>query len=218
MYRIRFSPYTSYAYGGDNGKVKKIENWHRVYSDDIDLIYRFLYQHNFDPNASVIENIPREVATSSEDHLSFYELDTMKLWSNDDKKFHEIVTSYELFNKSVDYVTNELAAFLLFGPTILRRDIQVIDLVVNCLETIPCCTILDFDLLDGDSISDTDDWSWKSVKKRMKQIQGEPDWDANDLSSLAELIERECDNDIMPITMEAYVKAFVEYLVKPDMK
>ena len=217
MYRIRFSPCSTH-YPDYNDSESHLQ-CHRVYSDDIDLIYRFLYQHNFDPNASIIENLSEKEANDEDVELEMHLLTVKKLWSNDDKKFHEVVTSDYLFELAVDYVAEELEGFLLFGPTILRRDIQVIDIITHCLETIPFCTILDLQLLEDDLLNDLSDNSWKAVKKRIDQIKNHHNHDVYDNAYLYAILYDSCHYDkIMPITLEAYVKSFVDYVVKPDMK
>jgi hypothetical protein len=211
MYRIRFRPYRiNYKIGDDNTLA-----CYRVYSQDMTMMQMFIKQHNFDPQQTYIENIPDELA--GEDDLDAHELKFIRLQSNEDNTVHQIVTSTHLFDLAVDYVTNELSNFLLFGTTILRRDIQAIDVVVKCLESLPYTQILDHLLMDDQSTYNyaLDDTSWMNVKKTIDQITKTPDWDAYDLSFLYELIEQGCHGDVMPITLEAYVKSFVE-LIKGD--
>jgi len=211
MYRIRFRPYRINYKISDNNTL----TCYRVYSQDMTMMNLFIKQHNFDPHQTYIENIPDDVA--GEDDLDVHELKIFKLQSNEDRSIHEIVTSPHMFDLAVDYVINELGSFLLFGTTILRRDIQVIDIVVDCLESLPYTQILDHLLMDDQSTYHyaMEDTSWMNVKKTIDQITDNPDWDAYDLSFLYELIEQGCHNEIMPITLEAYVKSFVE-LIKGD--
>lgn len=207
MYRIRFAPHKA------NFKITPQElQCMRVYSEDINLIHQFLYQHNFDINNSPIEMVSDEHA--NEDALDRYSLKIRKFQSNEDKQIHEVATSDHLMELAVDYVTNELGTFLLFGPTIIRKDIQVIQIASDILESLPCTQILDHLLMDDDSVGDPYDTSWMIVSKTLEEFAASKDWDNCDLSYLYEMIDRECDNDIMPITLEAYVKSFVFSVLK----
>ena len=206
MYRIRFGKFLV------SQNVKVTENdCSKVYSPDIEDIHLFLRQHNFDPNHTFIENVPDEIA--EDDYLEDHLLRPYKMKSNVDKEIHVIMTSRRFIDLTVSYVVESLGDCLLFGEVILRNDIQVIHLIRNILESTPCTTILDFNLLDGDSLSYACNTDWMYVKKTIDQVTNSPSYDGQDLSELYEMIDRECRGDILPITLEGYVETFVHIIM-----
>lgn len=210
MYRIRFAP--RFKYNGD-----ELSSCEKVYSNELNEIHLFLKQHNFDPNQSVIENVSEEEA--SKDSLESHTLHLFRLWSNQDKQEYPIYTTKHLMSLAIDYTANELANFSLFGATILRRDLQVINLVATYLGNLPCAEILDYLALDGDSLEQWDT-SWMCIKKDLNQfLESENvDWNANDIWSIYEAIEAKSHpGEIEPITLEAYVQSFVSML-QPDTR
>ena len=210
VYRIRFAPYLC-----NNDMEPKELNCMRVYSDDWDMIRMFLRQHNFDIKNSPIENISYEKA-KSEDQKGQYQLKIRKFYSNEDNQIHDIVTSDHLLSLAVDYCTNELGSFSLFGPCIIRKEYQVIKIVSDILESLPYTQILDHLLMDDNSVGNPYDTSWMEVSKDMDGfMNATPNvWDTYDLSYIYELIDHGCNYDVMPMTLEAYVKAFVSAVLR----
>lgn len=206
MYRIRFAPY----YVSQNIQCGE-RDCSRVYSNDINEIHLFLKQHNFDPNCTFIENVPEEDA--EDDYLDDNTLKFFKMKSNVDKEIHTIITSQHFIDLAVSYVTESLSDYLLFGETILRNDIQLIQVVREILGDMPCTAILDFNLLDGDSLKYAWNTDWMYVKKTIDQITESPSEDGQDLSELWQLIEDACKNEVLPFTLEAYVEMFVHVIL-----
>lgn len=206
MYRIRFAPY----YVSQNIHCGE-RDCTRVYSNDIDEINLFLKQHNFDPRATFIENIPDEDA--EDDYLDDNILKPFKMKSNVDKEIHMIMTTKHLVDLTVSYITEELGDFLLLGETILRNDIQLIQVIRQILDSMPCTTVLDFNLLDGDSLNYACSTDWMYVKKTIDQITDNPSYDGQDLSELWDMINRECDYEVLPFTLEGYVETFVHVIL-----
>ena len=208
MYRIRFAPYPL------NYKTAHPElQCCRVYSERLDEIHMFLRQHNFDVNRTFIENIPGELA--NEDDLDEHLLHPYFMQSNQDKQMYQIYTSRRLVDLTVHYTSESLGDHLILGECILRRDIEVIQLIIHNLETLPFTEILDFNALDGNSINDICDTSWMIVAKTIEQIVDNPSGDVTDTSGIFEMLSNEIRPDEpLPITIEAYVEAFVRIIMK----
>ena len=206
MYRIRFAPYLTTP-----TTQRKETDCSRVYSEDINEIHLFLKQHNFDLSQTFIENIPSDMA--EDDYLEDNLLRPYQMKSNVDKEIRTIMTTRNFVNLTVSYVVEELGQFLLFGETILRNDIQLIQLVREILGSMPCTTILDFDLLSGELLDYACNTDWMYVKKTIDQVTESPSCDGQDLSELYEMIDRECNYDILPFTLEAYAEVFARIIL-----
>jgi hypothetical protein len=203
MYRVRFAPKRI------NPHLPHQElNCERVYSENMYEIQQFLQAHHFDMNQTIIENVGPD---DMKEDLGFeaHVLKEFRLWSNQDQKEYTIYTSNHLMTMAMDYAANEIGQFSLFGETILRRDIQIVNIAATCIANLPCCEVLDYLLLDDNS---ADDCSWMSVKKCLDDFdRGDvPDWNANDIGYIFELISDESKiGEIQPVTLEAYVESFV---------
>ena len=203
MYRVRFSPY--YTKNPDRGGM----HCYRVYTSDLGLMKLFLQQHKFDPEQTVIENVPYEVIQNEDKQQEDHWLSIQKIGSNIDHKIHEIATTTHLLTLACDYATNELTQCLVMGDAILRKDIQLIKLVSDILESLPMTEIVEHLLMDTQSV---DDMSWMIVSKTLEDFAEEPS-DVGPHVHINELLCEEWEkSDMVPITLEAYVKSFVQII------
>lgn len=208
MYRVRFAPY-QLSYRTASPQLECC----RVYSDELNEIHMFLKQHNFDPYRTFIENISKEEA--NEDDVDEHLLKPYLMQSNQDQQMYKIYTSRRLIDLAINYTSECLGDHLILGECILRRDIEVIQLIIHNLETLPFTEILDFNALDGSSINDICDTSWMIVTKTIEQITDNPSGDITDTSRIFEMLDGGLHvGEPIPITVEAYVEAFVKIIMK----
>lgn len=208
MYRVRFAPYCC-NYRTAHPELQCC----RVYSEKLEEIHMFLKQHNFDESCTFIENIPEDLA--DEDDLEEHMLEKYLMQSNEDGSIHEIYSTRRFIDLAINYTSTCLADTLLLGECILRRDIELIRLIIHNMETIPCTEILDFNALDGSSIDDITDTSWMIVSKTIEQIVDNPSMDVTCTSGIWEQISNSnMPGYPLPITIEAYVESFVQIIMK----
>ena len=204
LYRIRFSPYTSY----DDNEFSL--SCHRVYSIDKNMILLFMKQHNFDPQQTLIETLP---SNYEDDDLESHTLDWFTAYSNKDHQYHKIVTTRTYVIEAVEEVVKCLSDYLIFGETIFRRDIPFIELVNQYLDEIPYIFAFDYDIIDGCPSCDT---SYFNVKKDLEQFSRAID-EEYDTSSIDDLYNRFMFKIVpgkpLPITLEAYVRCFVKLVI-----
>ena len=210
MYRIRFAPYLCNYYTA-NPELQ----CSRVYSNKLEEIHMFLKQHNFDENQTFIENIPTDVA--EEDDLEEHTLELYLMQSNEDGSLHQIYSTRRFIDLAVNYTAQRLNDTLILGECIFRQDIEVIKLITESLESIPCTEIADFNAANDQSV---DDCEWMIVAKsgmdllRYEEANG-PSNDVTDSTKIWESISRNIMPDApLPITIEAYVESFVQIIMK----
>lgn len=210
MYRIRFAPYLCNYYMA-NPELQ----CSRVYSNKLEEIHMFLKQHNFDENQTFIENIPTDVA--EEDDLEEHTLELYLMQSNEDGSLHQIYSTRRFIDLAVNYTAQRLNDTLILGECIFRQDIEVIKLITESLESIPCTEIADFNAANDQSV---DDCEWMIVSKngmdllRDEEANG-PSNDVTDFTKIWESISRNIMPDApLPITIEAYVESFVQIIMK----
>lgn len=207
MYRIRFSPYVTKIIPACPELACT-----RVYSEHLEHIQMFLKQHNFDPSRSYIENISPEEA--EQDDLDDRTLRKYFMGSNIDHCVHEIYTTPDLVQHANLKTSIKLGDHLLLGECILRRDIQLIHLIADVIEEIPYAEILDYQALDDKSVDDPYDTSWMIVSKSIEQILDNPSSTPTSDNICDEIERRTMPENLLPITLEAYVEAFVAIIMK----
>lgn len=213
MYRVRFAPYLTHVPSIRNEGLNCV----RVYTNDDKMIKLFLQQHNFDIQQTNVEYID-----DTDDDLMMNTLEIYKLYSNDDKKVHEIATTQHLIELTIDYVANEINQFLLFGDIILRRDVPLINLIIDTIEKLPFGEIRDYELMDTDLIDP------RTICNPHRNEFGETVnyYEDGEYTSNTELRESRgllsekllcgMKNGVEAITLEAYVKSFVSIIKYKD--
>ena len=210
MFRVRFSPYVNVPQGINNPDSTLM--CHRVYSMDIDMMYKFMKQHKFDEHNSIIETLPDNYDV---DDLSLHTLEYYQMKSNVLNKTINVATTQSFVTSAVESIVISLSNYLVFGECILNDNIPFIKLIRDTLDDLPYVFPFDFDMLEGSPSIDT---SYFTVKKStMEEFDSHEDM-TYDNSSIDDLYNRFMfkiiPGQILPITLEAYIRYFVKNIIK----
>ena len=198
VFRFRFSPksvkdnFYDYAY--------------RVYAfkrEDMDL---FLKQHGFDTRLVHIECIPINEFDDDDDHF----LKSFKFRSNTSAEIYNIMTTDHFIKDAIDYTCAQLSDTLVFGPPIVRNDIEIIRLINDLMFSIPHAFILDHTLTDGFT-GEPYSKDWEKYIKFYNPYQSLEDMD--DSYIYESIHNNSIDDLVQPITIEAYVSNFTQMIL-----
>lgn len=201
------------------GSGKNITDF-AVFSHEKHELLLFMKQHNILINESYIEWITDEEFYSKysnkEDLLRFY-----KFRSNKNNEVYNVMTSKYLLNYALQLVGDHISDNMIFGPAIFRDDIEFIKLISDLINKLPFIEIMDYELLDMDTIALHDSYEWKDVKHdKLFNKDIDAIYDLFDTcyvyEALNEAFEKH-EDDIQPITIEAYIRAFVEYVINQSL-
>ena len=209
IFRIRFAPYSHVNYHSNKTSLR----CHRVYSTDQNDVLLFMKQHKMDMTSPNLEVLPDDFCS---DDLDLHRLHLYQFKSNQTQKVHQIMTTEYYVSTAIEQVTQNLADKLIFGETILRRDVPFVDLINDLLDAIPYIYILDYDLIDYDYHALDRDYCCKKDLRQFIRDDAEDnmEYDTNILDQLYnQLAWKSKPDKQQPITLEAYVRIFIKMVL-----
>ena len=192
---------------------------YKVYSNNLDDIYTFLRQHNFDITAAkeAISIHPR----SEFKIIDSYTLKPYKFRSNFRKGAFTILSTEYFTDVIIENLSSDLIQTLMFGEAIFRTDIEVFKTIVDNMEKLAYGPIVDFSLIDTESTKLD-----KTAFDKCKMAQtiharnkaycakiGCPTEDGPILEMQDSLSMDLLNNDVSPITLEGYISGFTELML-----
>lgn len=201
-----------FEFSSCHNKIKNMN--YDVYAESEEDMKMFLTQHNFtDAPLDSITVIPKEECDNINDaHI----LKTFLFKSNRTNEIYHVITCDWFVDFAVETTCNELRDSLIFGEAIIRRDIEIFKLIGDLVSSLPHVNIMDFALADIQSSTDNiliDHFIEMNNMKKEYSCKCLDDLDSTDsaIYYVHESMEySRCDDQVQPITLEAYVSAFTE--------
>ena len=204
MYEFKFETrFSSYE-----GKIHQVIP---VYSTNMDDMILFLKQHGFKPDSvNSISAVNVENIKGAE-----YVLNKYLFKSNKFDGVYAVNTIENFILKAICSVAADLSNSLTFGPAILKTDFKLMETIHSLIGELPHVYILDGQFIDGDSgdlIREYEErFSLTKIPYSYTTEIEEPD-DSFIIDSLTTDAARR--ENIQPITLEAYVRSFIENFVE----
>lgn len=180
-----------------------------VETQSIDDLKLFFKQHNF-------TNVPDEaiqvITTDHESITSSRILQPFEMRSNNSNEIFTIMTCQDFIDYTIDAVAQELAYHSIFGEAIIRRDIEIFKLIGDLLYELPHAEVADFCLVDDDLIDKDFPTSRDIFEMRKDYCESIGREYGNAYYAYETLYESLSSDDILPITIEAYVSHFIEMI------
>ena len=204
MYEFKFETrFNSYE-----GKIRQVIP---VYSSNMDDMILFLKQHGFKPDSvNSISTVRVERIKGAE-----YVLNKYLFKSNKFDGVYAINTIENFVTKAIYSVSSDLSNSLTFGPAILKTDFKLIETIHNLISELPHVYILDGQFIDGDSGDLIREYEERfSLTKIPYSYTSEAEMP--DDSFIVDSMMNDSANlkNIQPITLEAYVRSFIENFVE----
>lgn len=204
MYEFKFETrFNSYE-----GKIRQVIP---VYSSNMDDMILFLKQHGFKPDSvNSISAVNVERIKGAE-----YVLNKYLFKSNKFDGVYAINTIENFVTKAIYSVSSDLSNSLTFGPAILKTDFKLIETIHNLINELPHVYILDGQFIDGDSGDLIREYEERfSLTKIPYSYTSEVE--IPDDSFIVDSMMNDSANlkNIQPITLEAYVRSFIENFVE----
>ena len=204
MYEFKFETrFNSYE-----GKIRQVIP---VYSSNMDDMILFLKQHGFKPDSvNSISTVSVENIKGAE-----YVLNKYLFKSNKFDGVYAINTIENFVTKAIYSVSSDLSNSLTFGPAILKTDFKLIETIHNLISELPHVYILDGQFIDGDSGDLIREYEERfSLTKIPYSYTSEAEMP--DDSFIVDSMMNDSANlkNIQPITLEAYVRSFIENFVE----
>lgn len=204
MYEFKFETrFNSYE-----GKIRQVIP---VYSSNMGDMILFLKQHGFKPDSvNSISTVSVERIKGSE-----YVLNKYLFKSNKFDGVYAINTIENFVTKAIYSVSSDLSNSLTFGPAILKTDFKLIETIHNLISELPHVYILDGQFIDGDSGDLIREYEERfSLTKIPYSYTSEAEMP--DDSFIVDSMMNDSANlkNIQPITLEAYVRSFIENFVE----
>ena len=204
MYEFKFETrFNSYE-----GKIRQVIP---VYSSNMDDMILFLKQHGFKPDSvNSISAVNVENIKGAE-----YVLNEYLFKSNKFDGVYAINTIENFVTKAIYSVSSDLSNSLTFGPAILKTDFKLIETIHNLISELPHVYILDGQFIDGDSGDLIREYEERfSLTKIPYSYTSEAEMP--DDSFIVDSMMNDSANlkNIQPITLEAYVRSFIENFVE----
>lgn len=204
MYEFKFETrFNSYE-----GKIRQVIP---VYSSNMDDMILFLKQHGFKPDSvNSISAVNVENIKGAE-----YVLNKYLFKSNKFDGVYAINTIENFVTKAIYSVSSDLSNSLTFGPAILKTDFKLIETIHNLISELPHVYILDGQFIDGDSGDLIREYEERfSLTKIPYSYTSEAEMP--DDSFIVDSMMNDSANlkNIQPITLEAYVRSFIENFVE----
>ncbi len=192
-----------------------------VYGETLDDLKLFISQHGFrDVPPESIKVIKRSsMGKYDGSHL----LEPYKFRSNSSKELFTVMTCWRFVEDAISQLATDLSQVMLFGESIVRRDIEIFKLIGDLVNGLEQGNIIDFVLCDycpddehDDDVIKSNDLLYQLQKNYLNQI-GRPTEDTG--SRL--IYENLCDavvyddegEDVLPITVECYISNFTEMMM-----
>lgn len=187
---------------------------HFVLTDDINLMYLFLKQHNFDINEVEIEIVDRKEHEGDDEFL----LSEVIAKSNYSDETFTLITTEHLVYDASNWVCSQLSSSLTLGPHIIRDDVKIMGVISELVNELPHVYVLDHTLVDPQTLqpfSDNYD-RWTKVGIGCPGFPNDTyfhDDCAYDDSGIYESMTYSIIPGYhLPYTIEAYVSYFVSLL------
>lgn len=206
---LRFSPCGT--------KSKDME--YTVFTDKKEMMDLFMTQHRFDIDKTKVEIISDEnyegfdPSNFSDDK----ELKKYKFGSNTSKQLMDVATTYQLIEDAVLEIGEKLTETSRFGYPILRTDIPIIDTINRLMEYIPFAAILDYTALDTymadlnlPFVETEESHIYEAINNPNSESHGDDSVIKDKLTTELELST--IHDEPIPITIEAYIRCFVDML------
>ena len=176
-----------------------------VYSYKREDMLLFLKQHNFDLNHVHVDIL--EIA--GEDFNENDILQPYLFGTNSSEDVYTIMSTISIVDDCILNTAQTLANTLLFGPPIIRTDIELFRVINDLINELPHVYILDHTLIDetNDSMYSPDH------SKYIKSWDGETPDPGDDVYVIESLYNCSILQEIQPITMEGYVSNFTSMMV-----
>ena len=210
MYEFKFETrFNSYE-----GRIRQVIP---VYSTNMDDMILFLKQHGFKPDSvNSISTVSVENIKGAE-----YVLNKYLFKSNKFDGVYTINTIENFVTKAIYSVTSDLSNSLTFGPAILKTDFKLIETIHNLINELPHVYILDGQFIDGDSgnlISEGEELirEFKNCFSLTRPYSYTTEVEMPDDSFIVDSMMSDSTNreKVQPITLEAYVRSFIENFVE----
>lgn len=190
-----------------------------VYSYDREDIIKFIRQHGFDLNNAHIDvyQNPEPFFADKIEMVKPYHFH-----SNKTNKDYTIMTTEFIVTETITKVGGDLVETLTFNNGLITRDdIPLIRNIVSLIGTLDFCIVVDYtngDVLTDDYMDRFNVLNHKKFKEKIENSEIIPEnvyaySDGLDDSFIYDTLYNESEySTIQPITVEAYVSAFVEYI------
>lgn len=186
---------------------------HKVYSNNKEDMILFLQQHSFDMSMVHIECLTiDEYEKEVDGHIYDYLLKGYKMRSNKSQETFMIMTTYDFVYQACEVVCSWLSDSLLFGPPILRTDVEIIKMINDLIHELPHVFVLDHALIDGDSGNIIGDQRYIRSNRSLDSFDL-TDEGYDDSYIYESIFNSSFDEDIQPITVEAYVSFFTTLIM-----
>lgn len=204
--------YFKFEFTSIHNNIKNMNYY--VLSENIEDIKLFLLQHNF-------TNVPQEAITLIEkSKTGKYDgnniLEPYRFRSNKSTEVFTVMTCWKFVEEAVSNLSADLNQFMLFGESIIRRDVEIFKLIGDLVNDIDHAHVVDFSLCDPDDIDEAilNGKDIMELHGKYKQIIGAPTEDSDMVMTYESLFESINDDDmILPITIECYINNFMEMMI-----
>lgn len=195
-------------------RFKSDHNQHQVipvYASNMDDMVLFLKQHGFKPDAV------NSISTVSVENIkgNAYVINKYLFKSNNFEGVYAINTISNLVAKAIYSVASDLSNSLTFGPAILRTKFELMETIHSLIDELPHVYILDAQFIDGDSGDIMRDYEERYLFDHINDHYTS-EAELPDDSFIVDSMMNDSAKleDIQPITLEAYIRSFIENFVE----